>query len=93
MTKITPLVGQVAVRPTKSEQLSSIIVAKSVAPNTGTVVAVGPGYYKKNDVVPMQCAAGDKVLFNNTAAIKVRVDGEEIFMIWYHEIFAIVKPE
>ena len=61
-------------------------------PNTGTVLAMGPGRANKAGVViPIaEIKLNDVVMFNQGSGIPVKVDGEDYIVLREEEIFAIV---
>lgn len=61
-------------------------------PETGTVVAVGPGRVAANgQLIPTGIVVGDKVLFERRAAQKVEIEDEEYLVFLTDHILAIVE--
>lgn len=61
-------------------------------PNIGTVVAVGPGKVASNgEVIPTGISVGDRVMFQQRAAQKIEIDGEEYLVFLAEHILAIVE--
>jgi chaperonin GroES len=61
-------------------------------PETGTVVAVGPGRVAGNGtIIPTGINVGDKVLFQRRAAQKVEIEGEDYLVFLSEHILAIVE--
>ncbi len=61
-------------------------------PETGTVVAVGPG--KRTDdgkVVPVSLKIGDKVMFSKYGYDDVKVDGTEYYLVREENILAVLS--
>jgi len=91
-----PILDNVLVRRNDAETKTAsgfFIPDASVGkPNTGTVMAMGPGKANKAGiVVPIaEIAVDNVVMFNNGAGIPVKVDGEEYIVLKEEEIFAIV---
>jgi chaperonin GroES len=61
-------------------------------PETGTVVAVGPGRVAANGkLIPTGINVGDKVLFQRRAAQRVEIEGEDYLIFLSEHILAIVE--
>ena len=92
---IKPLLDRVVVKAEAAEETtkSGIILtaASQEKPQFATVVAVGPGGMVDGKEVVMQIKVGDKVLTNNYAGTKVKVDGEEYTIVRQSDILAVVE--
>ena len=96
--RITPLGDRVVLRPLSEEEAgtktaSGIIIPDTVnkeKPEEGVVVAVGKGWYQDGDLIPLDVAVGDRVLFSKYGYDEVKVDGEEYFILKQDSILAIV---
>ena len=92
---IKPLADRVVVKLTEAEETtkSGIILAAAAQekPQFANVVAVGPGGVVDGKEVVMQINVGDKVLTNNYAGTKVKVDGEEYTIVRQSDILAVVE--
>jgi chaperonin GroES len=89
---------RVVVRPdeTSNQTASGLIIPEFEAPQnkTGVVVAVGPGRItKKNVVVAVAVAPGDRVMFDSGAGVSVRTDGEDLIILKEDEIIGVVTDE
>jgi len=89
---------RVVVRPdeTNNQTASGLIIPEFEAPRnkTGVVVAVGPGRLtKKNVVVAVAVAPGDRVMFDSGAGVSVRTDGEDLIILKEDEIIGVVADE
>ena len=91
-----PLGDRVLVKPQVQETTTAfgIIIPDSAKekPETGVVVAVGPG--KKTDngsVVPVGVKVGDKVMFSKYGFDEVKVAGVEYYLISEANILAILN--
>ena len=96
--KIEPLSDRVVVKPTdaKEEKMtaSGIIIPETVdkeKPMKGKVVAVGPGRYDEDTLVPMQVKVGQTVLFSKYGYDEVKLDGEEYYILSESQILAVIK--
>ena len=93
--KIKPLSDRVVLKAEKAEEktASGIVLAAAAQekPQFANVVAVGPGGVVDGKDVVMQINVGDKVLTNNYAGTKVKVDGEEYTIVRQSDILAVVE--
>jgi chaperonin GroES len=93
---MTPLGDRVLVKPQMGETTTAfgIIIPNTAKekPETGVVVAVGPG--KKTDngsVVPVNVQVGDKVMFSKYGFDEVKLKGEEYYLIREENILAVLN--
>lgn len=94
---IKPLEDRVLIKEEKEEKKSEGGIflpgtASTGDPAQGTIVAVGPG--RKNDdgkVIPVSVKVGDKVLLYKHAGTKVKLDGEEYFIVGESELLAVIE--
>ena len=93
---ITPLGDRVLVKPQAGETTTAfgIIIPDTAKekPETGVVIAVGPG--KKTDngnVVPVSVTVGDKVMFSKYGFDEIKLKGEEYYLISETNILAILN--
>lgn len=82
----TPYGDRVLVKPEPMEEKTSfgIIIpdASKEKPETGTVVAVGPGKRgDDNELVPVNVKVGDKIMFSKYGYDEVRLNGVEYYLI------------
>lgn len=94
--KIRPLADRVVVRALEeAEQMRGGLYIPDTAkekPQEGEIVAVGPG--KLNDDggrIPMEVAAGDRVLYGKYSGTEVKVDGDDYLILRESDILAIVS--
>jgi chaperonin GroES len=96
-TSIEPLEDRVVVRPLDAEEItSSGLVIPDTAkekPQEGEVIAVGPGRWDEDGEkrIPVDVAAGDRVLYSKYAGTEVKIDGEELLVIPARDILARIK--
>lgn len=95
-TGMTPLGDRVLVKPQAGETTTAfgIIIPDTAKekPETGTVVAVGPG--KKTEsgaVVPVSVKVGDKVMFSKYGFDEIKLAGVEYYLIREENILAILN--
>jgi len=94
-TKITPLFDNILIRPLEAEQKTSsgIILPDSAKekPQTGEVVAVGPGKVTpKGDQEKIVVKVGQRVMYKKWGGSEVKVNGEELMLVEQKDILAIV---
>lgn len=82
----TPYGDRVLVRPEPMEEKTSfgIIIPDTTKekPETGTVVAVGPGKRgDDNELVPVGVRAGDKIMFSKYGYDEVTIGGVDYYLI------------
>jgi chaperonin GroES len=95
MTKLVPLSDHLVVEPTPKETQTAsgffIPDTKEGKPESGMVVAVGPG--KKRDdgvVVALDIQVGDKVLFKKYAPDEFEIDGKKVLVLSENDVLAKV---
>jgi chaperonin GroES len=96
-SKVTfsPAGDRVLVKPESVEEktASGIIIpdtARKEKPETGVVVAVGPG--KRGDdgkIVPVTVGVGDKVMFSKYGYDEVMIDEEEYYVVSENNILGV----
>jgi chaperonin GroES len=60
-------------------------------PQRGTVLAVGPGGKNDSgDIVPLEVATGDTVIFSKYGGTEVKVDGNELLILRESDVLAKV---
>lgn len=94
---ISPLGDRVVVRPIEKEEkvsASGIIIpdtADKEKPMKGKVVAVGPGKYDEDTLVPMQVKVGQTVLFSKYGYDEVKVEGVEYYILSESQVLAVLN--
>jgi chaperonin GroES len=96
--KFRPLHDRVVLRRITPEEKSAggIIIPDTVKekPMEGEVVAVGPGARnEQGTVVPLEVAAGDRVLFGKWSGTEVKIDGEELLIVKESDLLGIVHAK
>ena len=93
--ELRPLFNRVVVRRVDSETVTKggIFIPDNAAEKAdqGTVLAVGPGKRENGEVIPVDVAVGDRVLFGKTAGQTVKVNDEEVLILDEEQILAVVK--
>jgi len=95
---MTPMADRVLVKPAGLEEglvtSFGIVLPDSAKekPETGTVVAVGPGKRGEDGkVVPIALKVGDKVMFSKYGYDEVKVDGTEYYLVREDNILAVLN--
>lgn len=94
--KIQPLADRVVVKALEeAEQMRGGLYIPDTAkekPQEGEVVAVGPGKLSDDGArVPMEVAAGNRVLYGKYSGTEVQVDGDDYLILRESDILAIVS--
>lgn len=92
---IKPLLDKVVLKVSEAvETTASGIVLSSAAqekPQFANVIAVGPGGKIDGEEVTMYVKVGDKVITNQYAGTKVKIEGEEYTIVRQSDILALVE--
>ncbi len=94
--KFRPLHDRVVVRRIDEDQKTAggIIIPDTAAekPQTGKVIAVGPGARDDDGkIVPLDVKAGDKVLFGKWSGTEVKLDGDELLIMKESDIMGVLN--
>ncbi|HOA90414.1 MAG: co-chaperone GroES [Bacillota bacterium] len=92
---IKPLADRIVIKPIEQEEVvvGGIVIPDTAKekPQTGEVVAVGPG--RKTDdgtVIPTEVKVGDKVLYAKYSGTQFKYDNVEYLVVKESEILAIL---
>ena len=91
----SPLADRVIVKPAPAEEKTKgglfIPDTGKEKPQYGEVVAVGPGKTADNgQILAMQVAVGQKVLYGKYSGTEVSIDGDDFLIMRESDIFAIL---
>lgn len=94
--KFRPLHDRVVVERIEEDQKTAggIIIPDSAAekPQTGKVVAVGPGARDESGkLIELDVKSGDKVLFGKWSGTEVKLDGKEVLIMKESDIMGVLK--
>ncbi len=94
--KFRPLHDRVVVQRIEEDQKTAggIIIPDTAAekPQTGKVIAVGPGARDDDGkIVPLDVKAGDKVLFGKWSGTEVKLDDEELLIMKESDIMGVLQ--
>jgi chaperonin GroES len=95
-SKLIPLSDKLVLKPIVQEEvLSSGIVIPDTAkekPNQGEVVAAGPGRRDEDgNIIPMEVAVGDRVLYAKYTGQEIKVENEEYIVLKETDILCKVE--
>ena len=92
---LKPLGDRIVVKPLDAEEKTSggIVLPDSAKerPQTGEVIAVGPGKTLDNGTIAlMEVNVGDKVVYSKYGGTEVKYAGEEFLVLSARDVLAIV---
>jgi chaperonin GroES len=95
---LQPLGDRLIVEPLEEEETtSSGIVLPDTAkekPQRGRVLAVGPGARNdKGDVVPMEVAVGDEIIYSKYGGTDIKVGADEVLILRESDVLAKVASK
>ena len=94
---LQPLEDRIVVRPSESEATtaSGLVIPDTAKekPQQGDVLAVGPGRRSDNtgEIVPMDVAVGDTVVYSKYGGTEITVEGEDLLSLNARDVLALVK--
>ena len=94
--KLQPLEDRIVVRSSEPEETTvrGLVIPDTAKekPQQGEVLAVGPGRRAENtgELVPMDVAVGDTVVYSKYGGTEITVDGEELLILTGRDVLAKV---
>lgn len=94
---LQPLEDRIVVRPSESEATtaSGLVIPDTAKekPQQGDVLAVGPGRRSDNtgEIVPMDVAVGDTVVYSKYGGTEITVGGEDLLILNARDVLGILK--
>ncbi|MFO7590950.1 MAG: co-chaperone GroES [Acidimicrobiia bacterium] len=94
--KLQPLDDRIVVRSNDPEEttVSGLVIPDTAKekPQQGEVLAVGPGRRAENtgEVIPMDVAVGDTVVYSKYGGTEISVDGEDLLILTSRDVLAKV---
>jgi chaperonin GroES len=91
---LQPLEDRIVVKPSDAEQTtaSGLVIPDTAQekPQQGTVLAVGPGRRSENtgEVIPVDVAEGDTVVYSKYGGTEITVDGEDVLILNARDVLA-----
>ena len=84
---LQPLEDRIVVRPAEAEEttVSGLVIPDTAKekPQQGEVLAVGPGRRAENsgELIPLDLAVGDTVVYSKYGGTEITVDGEDVLIL------------
>ena len=94
---LKPLEDRIIVKPGDAEETtaSGLVIPDTAKekPQQGEVIAVGPGRRAENtgELVPVDIAAGDTVVYSKYGGTEITVDGQDVLILNARDVLAIVE--
>jgi chaperonin GroES len=94
--KLQPLEDRIVVRAGEPEEttVSGLVIPDTAKekPQQGEVLAVGPGRRSDNtgELIPMDVAAGDTIVYSKYGGTEITVDGEDLLILTSRDVLAKV---
>ena len=94
---LQPLEDRIVVRPSDSESTtaSGLVIPDTAKekPQQGDVLAVGPGRRSEQtgELVPMDVAEGDTVVYSKYGGTEITVGGEDLLILSGRDVLGILK--
>ena len=91
---LKPLGDRIVVRPGESEEttVSGIVIPDTAKekPQQGEVLAVGPGRRSEisGELIPMNVATGDIVVYSKYGGTEITVEGEDLLILSSRDVLA-----
>jgi chaperonin GroES len=95
--KLQPLEDRLVVRPSEAEETttSGLVIPDTAKekPQQGEVLAVGPGRRsdQTGELIPVDVAAGDTVVYSKYGGTEITVDGEDLLILSGRDVLAKVQ--
>ena len=93
---LQPLDDRIVVRPSEAEEktASGLVIPDTAKekPQQGEVLAVGPGRRAdaSGELIPLDIAVGDKVVYSKYGGTEITVDGEDVLILTSRDVLAKV---
>ncbi|HEY8215644.1 MAG TPA: co-chaperone GroES [Acidimicrobiia bacterium] len=94
--KLQPLEDRIVVRAGEPEEttVSGLVIPDTAKekPQQGEVLAVGPGRRSENtgELIPVDVAVGDTIIYSKYGGTEITVDGEELLILTSRDVLAKV---
>ncbi len=93
---LQPLEDRIVVRPSEAEEttVSGLVIPDTAKekPQQGEVLAVGPGRRadQTGEVIPLDIAVGDTVIYSKYGGTEITIDGEDLLILTSRDVLAKV---
>jgi len=94
--KLQPLEDRIVVRASEAEETtaSGLVIPDTAKekPQQGEVLAVGPGRRsdQTGEIIPVDVAKGDVILYSKYGGTEITVDGEDLLVLSSRDVLAKV---
>jgi chaperonin GroES len=94
--KLQPLGDKIVVRSSEAEETtaSGLVIPDTAKekPQQGEVLAVGPGGRSEQtgEIIPLDVAAGDTIIYSKYGGTEITVDGEDLLILSSRDVLAKV---
>src|SRR3954447_5036401 len=91
---LQPLEDRIVVRPSDAEETtaSGLVIPDTAKekPQQGEVLAVGPGRRSEQtgELIPMDVAAGDVVVYSKYGGTEITIEGEDLLILTSRDVLA-----
>jgi len=96
---LQPLDDRIVVRPSEAEEktASGLVIPDTAKekPQQGEVLAVGPGRRADNtgDLVPLDIAVGDTVVYSKYGGTEITFEGEDLLILTGRDVLAKISSK
>ncbi len=97
--KLQPLEDRIVVRTAEAEEttVSGLVIPDTAKekPQQGEVLAVGPGKRSEQtgEIIPLDLAVGDIVVYSKYGGTEITVDGEDLLILSIRDVLAKYLPD
>ncbi len=97
--KLQPLEDRIVVRTAEAEErtASGLVIPDTAKekPQQGEVLAVGPGRRSEQtgEIIPLDIAVGDVVVYSKYGGTEITVDGEDLLILSSRDVLAKTSAE
>lgn len=97
--KLQPLEDRIVIRPAQAEEttVSGLVIPDTAKekPQQGEVLAVGPGRRaeQSGEIVPLDLAVGDTVVYSKYGGTEIAIDGEDLLILNARDVLAKVAKK
>ena len=97
--KLQPLEDRIVVRSSEPEEttVSGLVIPDTAKekPQQGEVLAVGPGRRSEHsgDLIPVDVAVGDIVVYSKYGGTEITVDGEDLLILTSRDVLAKISKK
>jgi chaperonin GroES len=94
--KLQPLGDRVVVKAQEDDDArtaSGLVIPDTAKekPQTGEVLAVGPGEFQDGERLPMDVAVGDIVVYSKYGGTEIKYEGDEYLILSSRDILAVIR--